>query len=283
MRFTGLTKFKVDSKQVLWIESIDSSVNSYQKIKEDLLKWKIPTVNVVSKRRPEHKMLVASDYYDIDKNKTHLMKYLSKKRNAKTRFELYEHCCKLLTYNNLRFNENKMKIGLDLGCGVIKSNTLLYKYLDRHYLYKTLWYGIDLSKFMINFNPGFDDKNDIHIPFDRILCDTRHMYTFNANICFDFCISVSMLQWYSHSKLELNFIKLNLSNLFEFLFKFLNPEYGTAIFQFYPDSVKSVINIVDVLCNEINLKRFNFILYKACPHDETSKKVFLYLTRKRAA
>ena len=177
-------------------------------------KLKLKAVNINSTRRPEHKNVLPKDYYDRNKNQS-IAKYLNKPRNYQTRFELYEKCFEILAVRQIKLNS--FNLACDLGCGSMKHNMLIYKSLNEKYFRTSiLWFGIDVSKFMLEFNnenlvlpdnlleKGPDEFNY----FEYILCDLKSISRFRQNISFDLCFSVSMLQWISHSRFF--FIKLKI-------------------------------------------------------------------------
>jgi hypothetical protein len=285
MKLTKIFKIKFSIfKRNLSIDSFSSEdyLQNRDKVIKRLIEGKIPTIRAESVRRPEHNKIMAKDFYNAVKNPK-LFGYLNKQRNIETRFVLYEHCIKILVENKLKLNN--FNLALDLGCGSIKQNNVIYQGLNEKYLKKpTLWYGIDTSKFMLEYDnplllPNYEIyKNENY--FENILCDLKDIDKFQPNIAFDFCISVSMLQWLSHSKLSFNDLNRNLTSLFGFLYKFLSPDgSGVAIFQFYPDSLKNITNILDFLSLSHEIIRFDFILYKSCPQNNDAKKWFLFLKK----
>ena len=277
MKLTKICKIKLRNLRLnnLWINSFTSEnyMNDRDKVINGLKK--IPTIPVQSVRRPEHKNISPEDYYDAIKN-PNLINYLNKVRNVTTRRDLYEHCIKLLIENGV--NMNKVCIAFEIGCGSVQQSKDICEYLNQKYFEnKILWYGIDVSKFMLqhNTNPIEKYTND----YEFIMYNFKDLDKLQSNFSFDLCISVAMLQWLTHSRLSSDEINQNLSILFEFLAKFLSLDSGVAIFHLYPDSSKNIFNILDFLSLPNISSKFEFTLYQAYPHNDKAIKWFLFLKK----
>jgi hypothetical protein len=266
--------------------SFDFTVDSitYSRCRDTVLNklGKIKSININSTRRPEHKKVLAKDFYDANKNKS-IIKYLNKQRNYEIKFRLYEQCFEILALNDIKLNS--FNLACELGCGSMKQNMAIYKHLNEKYYKKPiLWFGIDVSKFMLEYNNDclvqqnnlFEtEEPDEYNYFEYICSDLKYINSYKENVSFDLCLSVSMLQWMSHSRLNSDEVTQNLTSLFEFLCKFLS---GVAIFHFYPDGVKNLTNILDILNLPYFRSKLNFILYRI-PQCDNSLKWFLFLKK----
>ena len=169
-------------------------------------------------------------------------------------------------------------LGLDLGCGAFQANENIYEKLNRDYLGKTLWLGIDSSMSMLSYcnRSSSNSKNNLIVK-DSFALDLRHLNKLNASLCFDYCLSVSMLQWLTHSRLDTTTVRNNLISLLSFLTKCMDS-HSHLVFQFYPDCYKNILNLFSIL------QSFNFqnvLLYMANPHGDSSRKLFFYFQIKK--
>ena len=206
-------------------------------------------------------------------------------RNRKTRFELYEHYAKLIAFHRST-THSSTNLALDIGCGSFEANENIYQELNRLYLGdKTMWIGIDSSFSMLSYGRKTGQSVGKLIK-DSFVLDLYHLSALRNSVSFNICVSVSMLQWILHSRLDEAVVMRNLDNLFSAVYTFLDAG-SYACFQFYPDCYTNILNILKSLANlraTNDATRRHFLhqvfLYYSNPYKDDSRKLFLCLYKK---
>jgi SAM-dependent methyltransferase len=290
LRFNKKLNDIASDKNALWLDLI--TLSDYERVGESSVKaklvheWKLKTIRKESTRRPEHKYQKPNEYYSMSTNRK-VEDYLRKERNRKTRFELYEHCAKLIAFHR-GANTSSTNLALDIGCGSFEANANIYQELNRLYFGRsTMWIGVDSSFSMLSFARKTEQSSRANLIKDSFVLDINNLSALRNSVSFNICASVSMLQWLLHSRLDEAVVLRNLNNLFSAVHTFLDSD-SYACFQFYPDCYENILNIFKSLANlrkratttNDATRRHVFhrvFLYYSNPHKDDSRKLFLCL------
>ncbi|KXJ29094.1 probable 18S rRNA (guanine-N(7))-methyltransferase [Exaiptasia diaphana] len=203
---------------------------------------------MASARRPEHQAPP-----DVFYNEAEAQKYTSNSRMIEIQEKLTERALELLN-----IPDEKPYFILDIGCGSGLSGEVLTN--EGHY-----WIGVDISEAMLGVAIEREVEGDL------FLGDMGQGLYFRPGT-FDYCISISALQWLCNAdKRDHNPVKR--------LYKFFTSLYGClarggkAVFQFYPESP----NQVELITTQAMKAGFTGGIVVDYPNSTRAKKMFLCL------